>query len=48
VLLLTGVGGLMILGLGLSLLQIAQIRVASFLPALLLAPALWWLADRLT
>jgi uncharacterized protein len=48
VLLLTGVGGLMILGLGLSLLQIAQIRVASFLPALLLSPILWWLGDRLT
>ncbi|MBW4523050.1 MAG: DUF554 domain-containing protein [Scytolyngbya sp. HA4215-MV1] len=38
VLLLTGVGGLMILGIGLNLLEIAQIRVASFLPALFLAP----------
>lgn len=44
VLLITGVGGLMILGLGLNLLEVARIRVASLLPALLLAPALVWLA----
>lgn len=37
---LTGVGGLMILGLGLNLLEVARIRVASFLPALILAPLL--------
>lgn len=42
VLLVTGVGGLMILGLGLNLLEVARIRVASFLPALLLAPLLVW------
>jgi uncharacterized protein len=48
VLLLTGVGGLMILGLGLNLLQIAQVRVASFLPALLLTPLMWWLAEQLS
>lgn len=48
VLLLTGVGGLMILGLGLNLLEVARIRVASLLPALLLAPVLYWLADRIT
>lgn len=35
---LSGVGGLMILGIGLNLLDIAKIKVASFLPALLLAP----------
>lgn len=48
VLLLTGVGGLMILGLGLNLLEIVRIRVASFLPALLLTPLLCWLAERIT
>ncbi|NET32308.1 MAG: DUF554 domain-containing protein [Cyanothece sp. SIO1E1] len=44
VLLLSGVGGLMILGIGLNLLKIAQIRVASFLPALILAPILYAIA----
>ncbi len=38
ILLITGVGGLMILGLGLNLLEVTQVRVASFLPALVLAP----------
>lgn len=44
VLLLTGVGGFIIVGIGLNLLEVATIRVASFLPALLLAPLLFWLA----
>lgn len=44
VLLVTGVGGLMILGLGINLLDIGRIRVASFLPALFLAPLLFVLA----
>jgi uncharacterized protein len=48
VLLITGVGGLMILSLGLNLLQIAQIRVASFLPALILAPLLYGLAEAIS
>lgn len=39
----TGVGGLMILGIGLNLLEIARVRVASFLPAIALAPILYWL-----
>lgn len=43
-LLATGVGGLTILGIGLNLLEIANIRVASFLPALFLAPLIYWLA----
>lgn len=38
ILLTTGIGGMMIIGLGLSLLEVAKIRVASFLPALVLAP----------
>ena len=44
VLLITGVGGLMILGLGINLLGIGQMRVASFLPALFLAPVIFTLA----
>lgn len=38
VLLVTGTGGIMILGLGINLLEIRAIRVASFLPALILGP----------
>ncbi len=45
VLLTSGVGGLMILGLGLNLLDVAKIKVASFLPALLLAPLLYGIAQ---
>lgn len=37
ILLMTGVGGLMIVGIGLNLLEIGKIPVAAFLPALLLA-----------
>lgn len=44
VLLITGVGGLMILGIGLNLLEVAKIRVAAFLPALVLAPVLYGIA----
>ncbi len=47
VLLITGVGGLMILGLGLNLLEVARVRVASFLPALLLAPLFAWLTSHI-
>ena len=47
VLILTGVGGLMLLGLGLNLLELAKVRVASFLPALAIAPLVYWLADSL-
>ncbi|MEO0538290.1 MAG: DUF554 domain-containing protein [Cyanobacteria bacterium P01_A01_bin.123] len=44
ILLATGVGGIMILGLGLNLLEIAKVRVASFLPALVLAPLIYAIA----
>jgi len=47
VLIITGVGGLMLLGLGLNLLELAKVRVASFLPALAIAPLIYWLADSL-
>jgi uncharacterized membrane protein YqgA involved in biofilm formation len=33
-----GVGGVLLLGLGLQLLEVAQVRVAALLPALVLAP----------
>jgi uncharacterized membrane protein YqgA involved in biofilm formation len=39
ILAVTGIGGLMILGLGFNLLEITRIQVASFLPALLIGPA---------
>jgi uncharacterized membrane protein YqgA involved in biofilm formation len=45
VMIITGVGGLMLLGLGLNLLELAKVRVASFLPALAIAPLVYWLAD---
>ena len=43
VLLITGTGGLMILSIGLNLLEISKIRVASFLPAPLIAPVIYQL-----
>ncbi len=47
VLLTSGVGGLMIMGLGLNLLEITQVSIAAFLPALLLAPLFCTIAQRL-
>ena len=44
ILLVTGVGGVMILGLGINLLGLTRIRVASFLPGLALAPLVSLLA----
>jgi len=44
VLLVTGTGGIMILGLGLNLLEATSIRIASFIPALVLGPLLSGLA----
>ncbi|BAZ54130.1 hypothetical protein NIES4103_68150 [Nostoc sp. NIES-4103] len=41
-LLITGVGGLTIVGLGCNLLEVSQVRVASFLPALIIAPLLYF------
>ncbi|MEM9164840.1 MAG: DUF554 domain-containing protein [Cyanobacteria bacterium P01_F01_bin.4] len=45
ILLITGVGGIMILGLGFNLIEVAKIRVASFLPALLLVPLLYGVGE---
>ena len=44
-LIITGIGGLMIMAIGCNLLEIAKIRVASFLPAIALAPLIYWLAN---
>jgi uncharacterized membrane protein YqgA involved in biofilm formation len=35
---LTAAGGILILGIGLRLLELKQVRVANLLPALILAP----------
>lgn len=45
VLTITAAGGLILLGVALRLLELKQVRVASFLPALLLAPILLRVAD---
>jgi uncharacterized membrane protein YqgA involved in biofilm formation len=47
VLLVGGVGGLMIVGLGLGLLELVKVRVASMLPALVVVVPLWWALGRL-
>lgn len=44
---LFAVGGVMMLGLGIRLLELRAIRVANLLPALVYAPLLAWLAQRL-
>jgi uncharacterized membrane protein YqgA involved in biofilm formation len=44
VLLINGVGGLMILGLGLDLLEVRRLRVAAMLPALVVVVAFYHLA----
>ncbi len=38
ILITTGIGGMIIIGLGLGLLEVAAVRVASFLPALIVGP----------
>lgn len=42
---MVAVGGLMLVGLGFVILEIKKIRVINFIPALLLAPILTWLAE---
>lgn len=48
ILIITGIGGLMIMAIGCNLLEIAKIRVASFLPAIAFAPIIYGLAVYLT
>ncbi len=45
ILLVTGIGGIMLLGLGLNLLEVGKVHVASFLPALAVGPLVSWLAQ---
>lgn len=40
---MSAVGSLLILGLGLNLVGATKIKVANYLPSIVLAPALWWL-----
>ena len=40
---MTAVGGLMLIGISLSLLRIKEVRTADMLPALIYAPLLAWL-----
>ncbi len=44
---MTATGGIIIMGIGLKLLQLKEIRIANFLPALVIAPALVALVPRL-
>ena len=46
-LLITGIGGLMIMAIGCNLLEIVKIRVASFLPAIAFAPIIYRLAIKM-
>ena len=48
ILIITGIGGLIIMAIGCNLLEIAKIRVASFLPAIAFAPIIYGLAVYLT
>lgn len=45
---ISAVGGMLLVAVGLRLLEVRQVRVVNFLPALLLAPVFAWLADELT
>lgn len=45
--LVSGIGGLLVIGIGLGLLDIAKVRLASFLPAIALAPLLYWISSQL-
>jgi len=48
ILLISGIGGLMILGIGINLLEITKIRVAAFLPALAIAPMFYYVIQMLS
>ena len=45
--LVSGIGGLLVIGIGLGLLEIVKVRLASFLPAIALAPLLYWILAQL-
>ena len=44
---LTATGGVLILGIGFTLLELKKIRVANLLPAIAIAPAIVWVLQRL-
>jgi hypothetical protein len=44
---MTATGGVLIMGIGLLLLEIKRIRVANFLPAILIAPIVVAVLERL-
>ncbi len=46
ILIISGVGGLMIMAIGFNLLAIIKIRVASFLPAIAFAPLIYYVVSR--
>ena len=46
-LLITGVGGLIIMAIGCNLLELVKIRVGSFLPAIAIAPLVYFLFETL-
>ena len=46
ILIISGVGGLMIMAIGFNLLEIIKIRVASFLPAIAFAPLIYYVVSR--
>lgn len=48
ILLTSGIGGLLVVGIGLNLLEISQIRVASFIPAIAIAPLIYYLIKHLS
>lgn len=43
---MVGVGGILLLGLGLNMLKLTEFKLLNFVPALFLAPAIAWLAER--
>jgi uncharacterized membrane protein YqgA involved in biofilm formation len=47
-LIITGIGGLMIMAIGCNLLEIVKIRVASFLPAIAMAPLIYFTVNFLS
>jgi uncharacterized membrane protein YqgA involved in biofilm formation len=43
---MTAVGGLLIVGIGLRLLEIKKLQIANFLPALVFAPLFIWVLEK--
>lgn len=47
ILLTSGIGGLLVVGIGLNLLEVSKIKVASFIPAIAIAPSIYYLINHL-